>query len=96
MARISNDETRHRRRFLLWLGEYCRVNDIDAPEVWEAIAKALWLCPQEEQGSIIRLVKVATWAKKHLLHIEERVVPRKLRRRWWLRGVSAEQGEQER
>ena len=95
MARISDDEPRHRRRFLLWLGEYCRVNDIDAPEVWEAIAKALWLCPQEEQGSITRLVKVATWAKKHLLRVEERLVPRKLRRRWWLRGVSAEQGEQE-
>lgn len=96
MARVSDDETRHRRRFLAWLGEHCRVNDIDAPEVWEAIAKALWLCPNADQGSIIRLVKVATWFKKRLLHLEERVVPRKIRWRWWLRRELAEQVKQER
>jgi glycosyltransferase involved in cell wall biosynthesis len=92
-ARASREEILGRRRFLQWLAEYCRANDIDLPEVWEAIAKALWLCPETSGESMPRLVKVATWAKKWLLNLEEITVPRHVRERWWRHRAMQDSGE---
>jgi glycosyltransferase involved in cell wall biosynthesis len=82
-ATASDKETLSRRRFIEWLAEYCRTSNIDLPEVWEAIAKALWLCPKTSAGSMPRLVKLTSWAKKWVLYLEETIVPRNIRERWW-------------
>ena len=78
-------EESSRRRFLLWLRDYCRERGLYGPDVGEAIAKELWLCRPAEMAPPGFLGRRIRWLKKWLLRIEEGVVPAGLRHIIWNR-----------
>jgi glycosyltransferase involved in cell wall biosynthesis len=84
-ARGQDWEETSRRRFLLWLRQYCRDRANDWPEVSEAISKELWL---SRSGGLNRKGSPRYWVrfgKKWCLRVEEAVIPEKIRQLWWCR-----------
>jgi glycosyltransferase involved in cell wall biosynthesis len=84
-AQMSASEQIVRRRFLLWLQQYCQEKGTSWPEVSEAISKELWLCHvgDGEQSSAGR--RRLRWVKKWLLRLEETIIPPRVRQLWWCR-----------
>jgi hypothetical protein len=82
-AREASSEDTARRRFLLWLGEYCSRRGLDQPEIREAISKELWLCPSSASKRVVPLGRQWRWLKKWLLRSEELLVPAGVRHCVW-------------
>ncbi len=82
-ARESSSEDAARRRFLLWLMDYCRSRGLDRPEIREAIAKELWLCKSSAKTRPDPAGRRSRWRRKWLLRMEELLIPARLRQRLW-------------
>lgn len=83
IARETSTEEMTRRHFLKWLTDYIRGKGITCPEVFEAIAKELWLCSAQGDRSDANWNRRVRWCKKWLLRAEERLIPSRIRERWW-------------
>jgi len=81
------DELTGRRKFLRWISDYCDKSGLHHPSLEEAIAKALWLSRLSKTAHYGAAYHRVRWAKKWLLRLEERVIPRQLRWIYWNRSA---------
>jgi len=81
----NNEESIVRQEFLAWLSDYCRERGLWRRDLAEAIAKELWLSKAPSTGPRGRAYRLTRWLKKWLLRIEERILPGRIRRKYWLR-----------
>jgi glycosyltransferase involved in cell wall biosynthesis len=72
-----------RRRFLEWVGEYCAQQNVQAPQLWEAVNKEAWLARADSRGVPTRGRRLATKMKLWSLRVEESIVPAAARRLIW-------------
>jgi glycosyltransferase involved in cell wall biosynthesis len=81
----NNEESIVRQEFLVWLSDYCRERGLWRRELAEAIVKELWLSKASSSGTWGRSYRLRRWFKKWLLRFEERILPARIRRKFWLR-----------
>ena len=83
VAERKRDGAMARKRFLVWLADYCRENAISDPALWEALAKSMWLNAADCRRAANEGYGVSRWARSRLLRLEETVVPSPVRQRFW-------------
>ena len=74
-----------RHDYLAWLTNYCEERGVQHRRLAEAIAKERWLEQPFSVSSRGRSFRMRRWFKKWLLRFEERVLPARIRWRYWLK-----------
>jgi len=72
-----------RRRFLLWLESYCRAKQISDADVWEALAKNVWMNLADCRQATMPGFPTLRWLRKWKFRLEEAFLPATIRQRRW-------------
>lgn len=77
-----------RLAFLNWLEGYLREEQIQDPDLWQALRRQMWLCRAPAwRGHLAHARGWVRWLKKWALRVEPRTLPPAFRRWLWMRGA---------
>lgn len=82
-ANAAGEEDHARRAFLAWVRRYLLERGIDAPEVWEAVNKEMWLAEKRRETSGAIGTRIRNRLRSLWLRTEEAMLPARVRHRFW-------------